>query len=77
MMTVLTSRTGAFTRVLVVAAFLLTTAGYTFAQFGRGGFLNSPVRPAPRAFPDRNFVVCRLMYTSVRREPSGGGWRTD
>ena len=27
--------------------------------------------------PDRNFVVCRLMYTSVRREPSGGGWRTD
>jgi hypothetical protein len=61
----------------LVAAFLLTSAGYTFAQFGRGGFFNSPVRPAPQAFPDRNFVVCRLMYTSVRREPSGGGWRTD
>ena len=64
-------------RMLVVAALLLMSAGYTFAQFGRGGFFNSPVRPAPSAFPDRNFVVCRLMYTSVRREPSGGGWRTD
>src|SRR4030095_4330346 len=28
-------------------------------------------------FPDSGCVVCRLMYTSVRREPSGGGWRTD
>jgi hypothetical protein len=64
-------------RVLLVVVLLITTAGYTFAQFGRGGFFNSPVRPAPSAFPDRNFVVCRLMYTSVRREPSGGGWRTD
>jgi uncharacterized protein DUF4159 len=62
---------------LLVAAFVLTTAGYTFAQFGRGGFFNYPIRSAPSPFPDRNFVVCRLMYTSVRREPSGGGWRTD
>ena len=70
-------RTGVITRVLLVAALLVVSAGYTFAQFGRGGFFNSPVRLAPSAFPDRNFVVCRLMYTSVRREPSGGGWRTD
>jgi hypothetical protein len=28
-------------------------------------------------FPDRNFVVCRLAYTQVRREEAGGGWRTD
>jgi len=77
MMAVLKSRTGAFIRVLFLAAFLFATAGYTFAQFGRGGFFSGPVRPAPSAFPDRNFVVCRLMYTSVRREPSGGGWRTD
>jgi hypothetical protein len=76
-MAVLARRTGALRWVLLVAAFVLTTAGYTFAQFGRGGFFNSPLRPAPHAFPDRNFVVCRLMYTSVRREPSGGGWRTD
>ena len=65
------------TRVLLVAVLLVASASYTFAQFGRGGFFNSPVRLAPSAFPDRNFVVCRLMYTSVRREPSGGGWRTD
>jgi hypothetical protein len=70
-------RTGVITRVLLVAALLVASAGYTFAQVGRGGFFNSPIRLAPSAFPDRNFVVCRLMYTSVRREPSGGGWRTD
>ena len=70
-------RTGVITRVLLVAALLVVSAGYTFAQFGRSGFFNSPVRLAPSAFPDRDFVVCRLMYTSVRREPSGGGWRTD
>ena len=70
-------RTGMITRVFLVAALLVVSAGYTFAQFGRGGFFNSPVRLAPSAFPDRDFVVCRLMYTSVRREPSGGGWRTD
>ena len=75
-MSVLVRRSGARMSVLV-AALLLASAGYTFAQFGRGGFFNSQVRPAPKTFPDRNFVVCRLMYTSVRREPSGGGWRTD
>ena len=32
---------------------------------------------APDPLPDRDFVVCRLMYTSVVREQSGGGWRTD
>ena len=65
------------TCALLVAVSLLASAGYTFAQFGRGGFFNSPTRLAPAQFPDRNFVVCRIMYTSVRREPSGGGWRTD
>ncbi|HXH25925.1 MAG TPA: DUF4159 domain-containing protein [Vicinamibacterales bacterium] len=50
-----------------------------YAQFGFGfrGDSNMPARYAPAVFPDRNFVVCRLMYTSVVREPSGGGWRTD
>jgi len=66
--------------VLLLAAVVAATAGYAYAQFGRGfgdlGF-NAPVRWAPADFPDRNFTVCRLMYTSVRREPAGGGWRTD
>jgi hypothetical protein len=49
-----------------------------YAQFGFGrGDSNAPTRLAPDVFPDRNFVVCRLMYTQVRREPAGGGWRTD
>ncbi len=65
---------------LLLAAALLATAGYSYAQFGRGfgdlGF-GEPVRWAPAELPDRNFTVCRIWYTSVRREPSGGGWRTD
>jgi hypothetical protein len=60
-------------RVLVVS---LLASGAAFAQFGRG-FFDRPMRMAPALFPDRDFVVCRLFYTSVRSEPSGGGWRTD
>ena len=63
--------------ILTVAAAL--SSSYAFAQFGfgRGEFANIPARYMPKALPDRHFVVCRLQYTSVRREPSGGGWRTD
>jgi hypothetical protein len=62
-----------------VALLLMASAGYASAQFGFGrrGDSNLPARYAPAEMPDRNFVVCRLMYTQVRREPSGGGWRTD
>jgi hypothetical protein len=61
-----------------VAVAMVVSAGYASAQFGRGrGDSNMPARYAPAVMPDRNFVVCRLMYTQVRREPSGGGWRTD
>ena len=66
-------------QLLTVAAALFAST-YAYAQFGfRGGgeFLNIPARYPPTQLPDRNFVVCRLQYTSVRREPSGGGWRTD
>ena len=61
----------------VAAALLLSAAAYAQFGFGRGEFANIPARYMPRQLPDRNFVVCRLQYTSVRREPSGGGWRTD
>jgi len=61
----------------VAAALLLSAAAYAQFGFGRGEFANIPARYMPRQLPDRKFVVCRLQYTSVRREPSGGGWRTD
>jgi hypothetical protein len=61
--------------MLAAAAVLVLWAADAVAQFG--GFFNRPTRLAPDVFPDRNFAICRLMYTSVRREPSGGGWRTD
>ena len=67
-------------RTFAVALAIVAFAGYAYAQFGgfRGrGDSNMPARYAPAQMPDRNFVVCRLMYTQVRREPSGGGWRTD
>ena len=43
--------------------------------YGFGGFLNGQL--APLEMPDRNFAVCRIMYQSVRSEPSGAGWQTD
>src|SRR5215212_4329794 len=66
-------------RILLVAFLTAIALATANAQFGfRGGeFANIPARYMPSALPDRNFVVCRLQYTSVRREPSGGGWRTD
>ncbi|HEY6361854.1 MAG TPA: DUF4159 domain-containing protein [Vicinamibacterales bacterium] len=56
---------------------VVVTAGYASAQRGFFGFGDDPVRWAPADLPDRNFTVCRIMYTSVRSEPNGGGWRTD
>jgi len=63
---------------LPLLVLLVASGGLAYAQFGFGrGDSNAPTRFAPDVFPDRNFAVCRLMYTQVRREPSGGGWRTD
>jgi len=57
---------------------LLVTGGFAYAQIGGGGeFGNIPPIFAPDPLPDRDFVVCRLMYNQVRREQAGGGWRTD
>ena len=64
-------------RVWVVVSALLLTAGYASAQFGFRGDSNMPARFPPALREDRAFSFCRLLYTSVRREPSGGGWRTD
>jgi hypothetical protein len=62
----------------VLAAGVLLSAGLASAQFGfAGGELNTAPRYMPMPAPDRDFFVCRLMYSQVRREASGAGWRTD
>jgi hypothetical protein len=63
----------------VVTAILLASAAASFAQFGGGfrGDSNAAARYPPTLRSDRAFSFCRIQYTSVRREPSGGGWRTD
>ena len=62
---------------LLAVVVVLTSAAHVFAQFRRGGFnvLGAGSGLAPAEFPDRDFVVCRLVYTEARR--FGGGWRTD
>jgi hypothetical protein len=64
---------------IAVAAALCLSAGYASAQFGRGfgGLLGGPPQLAPASMPDPYFAVCRIMYRSVRSEPSGAGWQTD
>jgi hypothetical protein len=59
-------------------AIVVVCAGTSFAsaQFGRG-FGGAGSGMAPPEMPDRNFAVCRIMYRSVRSEPSGAGWQTD
>jgi len=63
----------------VVAGAVLLSAAAAYAQFDRGfrGDGNFAPRFPPALRTDRAFSFCRLLYTSVRREPSGGGWRTD
>ena len=65
-------------RKMSVAALLLALASAAYAQFDffRGDGAFAPRFP-PAMRKDRAFSLCRLLYTSVRREPSGGGWRTD
>jgi len=59
---------------------------YSYAQYGgdfSGGFgglrgeQGDPAELPPKQWPDRNFTACHILYTSVRREASGAGWRTD
>ena len=67
-------------QTLVALALLLASAGFAFAQRGRGfGGRNDggPVRLAPPEMPDSKFTVCRIMYRSVRVEEAGAGWQTD
>jgi len=62
---------------LLVAIALVASAGYSFAQFRSRGFdvLGRGSGYAPKEFPDRDFAVCRLVYTEGQRW--AGGWGTD
>jgi hypothetical protein len=72
------------TLLLLVAAFV-ASAGFSYAQFGGGGFgrtglvgeQGDPAELPPTEWPDANVAGCHMFYTSVRREPNGAGWRTD
>ena len=63
----------------MIGAVLVLSAGAAYAQFDFGfrGDSNMGPRFPPALRKDRAFSFCRILYTSVRREPSGGGWRTD
>jgi hypothetical protein len=65
--------------VAAAVGILVLSAGLAYAQFGFGfrGDSNMPPQFPPRDRVDKAFGICRIVYTSVRREPSGGGWRTD
>jgi hypothetical protein len=41
------------------------------------GEVEYPPRYPPQDFEDGSFMVCKLQYRSVRREPMGRGWSTD
>ena len=74
---------------LLVAAAVAASASYAYAQFAISGswspqdqFKLDPegftrARFPPADWPDRDFTVCRLWYTSVRSERDGSGWKTD
>src|SRR6476469_2128296 len=66
--------------VLLVGA--LTAVGFAQSGFGFRGRLPEgvgayPPRYPPKNFEDGSFMICKLQYTSVRREAMGMGWSTD
>ena len=78
--------TGRYLRTLAGLALSTICTGYAYAQFpqdfltGFGplrGEQGDPAELPPREWPDRDTAGCHLLYTSVRREANGSGWRTD
>jgi hypothetical protein len=72
---------------LLLLIMLVVSGSYAYAQFRqRGGFSGfgglrgeqgDPAEIPDRPMADRNFTACHMLYTSVRREANGAGWRTD
>jgi hypothetical protein len=70
----------------LLTAMLMVSAVCAYAQFRQdvyGGFRvlrgeqGDPAELPPQQWPDRNVAGCHMLYTSVRREANGSGWRTD
>jgi hypothetical protein len=73
-------------RLFVVAGAVVLLAAPAVAQFGQdffqgfGGLRGEQGDVAerlPQQMPDRHLTACHMLYTSVRREQNGAGWRTD
>ena len=71
-------------RLLAIA--VIVSAGCVYAQSGLDiysglgalrGEQGDPVELPPQVWPDRYVAGCHILYTSVRRESNGSGWRTD
>lgn len=62
--------------VFVLVCSLAIASGVR-AQWGWGREGSYPPRFPPAEFNDGAFVICKAMYTSVRREQGGIGWNTD
>ena len=65
---------------------LVLSSSYAYAQFRQRGFdgfgglrgeQGDPAELPLKQMPDRDFTACHMLYTSVRREANGAGWRTD
>jgi hypothetical protein len=67
--------------VLPLTLVVIASAGYAqdvFRDFGvLRGEQGDPAELPPSQMPDRIFAGCHMLYTSVRRENNGSGWRTD
>jgi hypothetical protein len=67
-------------RLIITAAVSLALAATAWGQWDWGRLPEGPSVPARFAdgsAADGAFSVCKLMYTSVRREAQGMGWATD
>jgi uncharacterized protein DUF4159 len=69
-------------RLLLTSAIVLVTAVVAAAQIWIdrnmwGGWRGERPRFPTAVLGDGQFHFCRLLYTSVRREDGGQGWRTD
>ena len=73
----------AVSRIALVFLLVIFVTTAAYGQFGRGVFgglrgeQGDPAELPPDHLPDHNVTGCHMLYTSVRREANGAGWRTD